>query len=58
MPPLPEPKKCCVPISAEQRCGKPAMYKVGHRGYCEEHKPGGKIVQAQESRWRNAPIPD
>ena len=33
-----DPERCCVVRSNGQRCEAKPMYKIGRRGFCEEHK--------------------
>jgi len=37
-----DPERCCVVKAGGERCtGKP-MYKIGRKGFCEQHKPTQK----------------
>lgn len=35
-----DPDRCCGRTKDGARCEAKPMYKIGHRGFCAEHKPG------------------
>lgn len=34
-----DPAQCCVKAEDGTRCPDKPLYKIGHRGFCEKHKP-------------------
>jgi hypothetical protein len=34
-----DPKSCSVMVNGKPCTNRPVMYKVGQRGFCEQHKP-------------------
>jgi len=33
-----DPERCCIQVDGK-RCANKPMYKIGRRGFCEQHKP-------------------
>jgi hypothetical protein len=50
MSPTAEPKTCCEVLPGGKICGQWAMYKIGTKGFCEQHKPKPRVVLATHSR--------
>ena len=50
MSPRPEPKTCGEMLASGKICGKPAMYKLNEKGFCESHKPGPRMCLALHPR--------
>ena len=44
-----DPAKCGV-VEGGKRCGRPAMYKLGKRGYYERHKPDLKVALGKSAK--------
>jgi hypothetical protein len=34
-----DPDRCCIVSKDGVRCPEKPMYKIGQRGFCEQHKP-------------------
>jgi hypothetical protein len=43
-----DPERCCVVKSDGTRCPNKPMYKIGRRGFCQEHRSHA-IKQAKSS---------
>jgi len=40
-----DPEQCCIVRASGIRCENKPMYKIGRRGFCEEHKPDPKTTR-------------
>jgi hypothetical protein len=34
-----DPERCCIERKDGTRCPNKPLYKIGRKGFCEEHKP-------------------